>query len=292
MKLCGTLPVIPTPLRDNKVDYESLERLLAHLFPALEGCTILGGTGECASLTLPERLEVTRFVLANAPKDKAIVVGISHTSLPEMIALGQAAAEEGAAGVLVSAPYYFPNSFPMLCHFLQQLDAALEMPLVLYDNPYVTKTFLRTEELLRLAEACPHLRHVKITDLDLSKIPRLKAESDLGVFCGEDAVTFRSLLLGVDGSMIIVPSIFPRTFQEVVRLLAVGDRAGAFHLYCRRVLPLIHLLGLGEEIANAKAIFHYLGLFRTPEVRPPLLPASPERRQELILAYEECCAEG
>jgi dihydrodipicolinate synthase/N-acetylneuraminate lyase len=50
---------------------------------------------------------------------------------------------------------------------------------------------------------------VKVTDHDLDKITALKKSRNAAVFSGDDVVAFRSLLLGVDGSMIIAPSIFP-----------------------------------------------------------------------------------
>ena len=56
--LAGSLPVIPTPFYEGRIDYESLDRLLAFLQPHLEGYTIGGSTGESVSLTLEERIEL------------------------------------------------------------------------------------------------------------------------------------------------------------------------------------------------------------------------------------------
>jgi 4-hydroxy-tetrahydrodipicolinate synthase len=103
-------------------------------------------------------------------------------------------------------------------------------------------------------------------------------------------VAFRSLLLGCAGSMIIAPSVFPREYPEVCRLLAAGQTRDAYHLFARRILPFIHLFGLGDEIVNTKALFRHLGLFRSAETRLPLIPATEERVREVILAYEECLA--
>ena len=48
-----------------------------------------------------------------------------------------------------------------------------------------------------------------MTDHDLDKITALKKSWDVTVFSRDDVVAFRSLLLGVDGSMIMAPAVFP-----------------------------------------------------------------------------------
>ncbi len=287
-KLAGSLPVIPTPFYRGKVDFDSLLKLLDHLFPELEGYTLCGSTGEAVSLSLEERLEVMTFAARNTPPGKTIVVGLAHTDLNQMVLLAQRAEELGIAAGLVPCPYYFPNSFPMVRGFFQALDRAIGLEFVLYDNPLYTKTWLRTEELLTLLDSCAHLNAVKMTDHNLEKISALKRERDVAVFSGDDVVAFRSLLLGVDGSMIIAPAVFPAAYQKVVRSLREGEPKTALRLFSNQILPFIHLLGIGDEISTTKALFKHLGIFRSDEVRPPLLPTPPDRLKEILLAYDVC----
>jgi dihydrodipicolinate synthase/N-acetylneuraminate lyase len=112
LKISGSLPVIPTPFRDNRIDFDSLLRLFDHLFPELEGYTLCGSTGEAPSLTMDERMELMKFAARNTPSSKTIVVGLTHTSLEDMTRLARSAQELGIHAGLVPCPYYFPNSFP------------------------------------------------------------------------------------------------------------------------------------------------------------------------------------
>ncbi|MGH9327551.1 MAG: dihydrodipicolinate synthase family protein [Terriglobia bacterium] len=285
MRLGGSLPVVPTPFYKGRIDFESLLRLIHHLFPELEGFTLCGSTGESVSLSLAERIELMEFAMHHAPPGKAVVVGLTHTNLEEMIALARRAAKAGVRAGLVPCPYYFTNSFTMVLEFFKALDSASDLELVLYDNPVYTKTLLRTEDLFAILDACPHITGVKITDHDLGKITALKQNRDVAVFSGDDVVAFRSLLLGVDGSMIIAPAIFPASYQEVVGLVRIGNHEEALRMFSDEILPFIHLFGLGDEISNTKALFKEIGIFRSDEVRLPLLPASRERLKEIMLAY-------
>jgi 4-hydroxy-tetrahydrodipicolinate synthase len=287
VKLSGTLPVIPTPFHNGRIDYDSLLKLFDHLFPHVDGYTLSGSTGEAVSLAPEERKELMTFAAQNSPTGKTVVVGLTHTNLQEMIHLGRHAKILGIAAGLVPCPYYFPNSFAMVLEFFRALDRNLNLNWVFYDNPVYTKTWLRAEELLTLVDACEHLKAVKMTDHDLAKITSLK-QNRVSVFCGDDVIAFASLLRGVDGSMIIAPSVFPAAYQQTVHLLAEGNLPGALRLFSHRILPFIHLLGPGDEISCTKALFKHLGIFRSDELRPPLLPCSPERVHEIVMAYELC----
>jgi len=288
VKLSGSLPVIPTPFFKGQIDYDSLLKLFDHLFPALEGYTLCGSTGEAVSLSLEERLELMKFAARNTPPGKIIVMGLTHTNLEEMGVLARRAEELGVGAGLVPCPFYFPNSFPMVLEFFRALDRSSNLELVLYDNPLYTKTYLRADEIVTLIDACEHLKSVKMTDHDLDKITALKKMRDVQVFSGDDVVAFPSLLRGVDGSMIIAPAVFPAAYQKTVQLLHEGDKREALRVFSEQILPFIHLFGPGDEIPNTKALYKYLGIFRSDEVRLPLLPCPPGRLREVVLAYELC----
>jgi 4-hydroxy-tetrahydrodipicolinate synthase len=288
VKLRGSLPVIPTPFFNGKIDYDSLLKLFDHLFPDLEGYTLCGSTGESVSLSLDERLELIQFAAKNTPAGKRIVVGLTHTHLEEMVRLARRAEELGIHGGLVPCPFYFPNSFPMVLEFFKALDRSSALSLVLYDNPLYTKTFLRTQEIMTLTESCAHLKSVKMTDHDLQKIADLKKSGEVSVFSGDDVVAFRSLLLGVDGSMIVAPAVFPQAYQKVVRLVHKNDSNQALRIFSQQILPFIHLFGPGDEVSNTKALYKHLGIFRSEEVRLPLLPCPQARLKEVAMAYELC----
>jgi 4-hydroxy-tetrahydrodipicolinate synthase len=286
-KLGGTLPVIPTPFFRGGIDYDSLLRLFDHIFPELDGCTLGGSTGEGVSLSLQERLQLMKFAVRHAPAGKHIVVGLTHTNLEESKVLARAAAKLGCYAGLIPAPYYFPSHVGMVREFLVALDEASDLNLVFYDNPIYTKAWLSADEICSISKACKHLASLKLTDHDLDKISIVK-KNGISVFAGDDVTAFRSLLLGAEGSMIIAPAIFPLAYQQTVALLATGDKAEALRYYSAHVLPFIHLFGPGDEIAVTKSLYHHLGIFRSGELRLPLLPATKERLDEALLAYELC----
>jgi 4-hydroxy-tetrahydrodipicolinate synthase len=284
MAVRGILPVIPTPFSNGRFDAESFERFLDHLFPGCDGYTLLGSTGEAPSLSTDQRMEIAAKALELTPKDKTVVVGVSHTSSDEAVRLAQHAQEHGAAAVLCASPFYFQNTPEGLRRFFAKLDAALEIDLVLYDNPPATKTNLRAEDVIAWAGELEHLETLKLTDHDLSKVGKLQA-AGMNVLAGDDPILFRFLDAGVDGVMVIAPAIFPDEFRRVWDALQAGDAAAAMRGFAE-LLPFEHVFGIGDEIVTTKAMLQLMGIFTSDEVLPPLVPVDDQRRALLQLAYE------
>jgi 4-hydroxy-tetrahydrodipicolinate synthase len=285
MPVHGVLPVIPTPFRDGVFDRASFERFVEHLLPGVDGITLLGSTGEAPSMTIAQRLEIAEFALGLVPPGFQVVVGVSHTSAEESVALARHAQEHGAAGVLCSVPYYFANSADGVLRHLEPLDAALEVELVLYDNPVATKTTVPATWALDWAGALEHLTAVKLTDHDLTKIAIWRG-AGLSVFAGDDAILFRYLAAGVDGAMVIAPAVLPGSFREVWSRLGEGDVTGALDVFAAEIAPFVHLFGIGDEIATTKSLLGDIGVFASDELLPPLTGVDDGRRALLRRAYD------
>jgi 4-hydroxy-tetrahydrodipicolinate synthase len=280
----GLLPVIPTPFRDGRLDEGSLGRFLDHFLPWLDGYTLLGSTGEAPSLPTQDRMRIAEVAMGRTPPGKTVVIGVTHTSLADSVALARHAGRIGAQGVLCAAPYYFANTAGGVLRYLRGLDEALDVELVLYDNPAPSGFRLPAEVVCGWAGQLAHLHTVKLTDHDLGKIP-LWHEAGLKVLAGDDPIAFRFLAAGADGVMMIAPCIFPEAFRTVWDLVRGGDVSGAYEVFAARILPLIHVFGIGDEIATSKSVLQEMGLFSSAEVLPPLEFAAPDRSALVRLGY-------
>lgn len=285
MSISGVLPVIPTPFRDGAFDEASFQRLLDHMLPWVDGFTLAGSTGEAPSLTDDQRKQVVERAMAMTPEDKTVVVGVSHTSATASATLARHAQEHGARGVLCCSPYYFANSPDGILAHLAQVDAAIEIDLVLYDNPFTTKTPLRAEWVVSWAQELERLRSVKLTDHDLTKIA-IWREAGLTVLAGDDPILSQFLAHDVDGAMVIAPAVLPESFATAWRLVKGGDLDGGLQVLSTELAPFIHAFGIGDEIATTKALFAEIGIFDSGELLAPLQPVPAARVQQLRQAWE------
>src|SRR5262249_23468182 len=151
---------------------------------------------EAPSLPDEQRKQITAAAMAMTPPDKTVVVGVSHTSATASAELARHAQEHGARGVLCCSPYYFANSPDGIRAHLARIDAAIEIDLVLYDNPFTTKTPLQAEWVVEWSRELERLRSVKLTDHDLSKIAVWR-DAGLSVLAGDDPILSQFLAHGV-----------------------------------------------------------------------------------------------
>ncbi|NQX64231.1 dihydrodipicolinate synthase family protein [Paenibacillus qinlingensis] len=286
MSLRGNIPVIPTPFVDGNVFFKDFDRLIEHTANSLDGYVVCGSTGEAPALSKDERIQIVDYIVKKVPSGKEIVVGLGHTNIAEAVEIGKAAAHAGVKAALVPSPYYFPNSLDMVEEYVGKLANLTGLDIVFYDNPTTTGTRFTADELLHLAQTIPSVKAIKMTDHAFAKIRKLKEQSNLIVFGGDDIICFRAFEAGVDGNMIIAPIIYPKEFRDCWDLYCSGNRSESFKLYTEVILPFISMFGPGDEIPTSKALLYHLGIFSSPETRLPLINANERRIQEVMLGYE------
>jgi len=281
----GVLPVIPTPFSEGEFDADSFGAMLDRMLPSVDGYTLLGSTGEAPSMPVSERKAIVEQAIEMTPSEKAVVVGVTSACIGDAVELAEHAEDRGAAAVLCAAPFYFTNTPDGILGFLREIDSRIGVDLVLYDNPIATKTKLAAQDVVSWAEELEHLRAVKLTDHALDKVP-LWHDAGLDVIGGDDPILFRYLAVGVDGVMVIAPVILPVAFAEVWRLMRSDRPEAALEVFSAEILPVLHVLGIGDEIVTTKALLHEIGVFASPEVRLPLMPVDDARRSLLREAFD------
>ena len=106
----GVFPYLVSPVdAAGRVKAEVLEALVERLIEAgVHGLTPLGSTGEFAYLSLAQRLEVVRTVVAAARGRVPVVAGVASTSIADAADQARRMADLGADGILAIMEAYFP----------------------------------------------------------------------------------------------------------------------------------------------------------------------------------------
>jgi 4-hydroxy-tetrahydrodipicolinate synthase len=282
-RIVGLLPPLVTPFQDGSIDHASLERALDYLTGNVAGVLLGGSVGEVPSLTVDERSELLRAVARRREAGVFdLVVAIGDNSIENTRRLLDVAGEVGVDLVVVSLPNYFANSVAMLEQYLGAIAEMSPVELCLYDNPLANHTPLTVAQIATLAASVPRLTHVKVTDTALEKVAGLRAATDLVIHAGDDAVLWHQLARGVDGAMVALPMLYPERAAEIWRLVQEGEVEQAYAEY-RHVTDFIHVaLGAVDYVAVIKTVLHERGVIASPEVRLPLLPLPPQRRDEVL----------
>lgn len=129
-----------------------------------------GSIGEFASLTLEERERVLEETI-RAVDGRAMVLGhASATDRSSILRLAQHAARVGAAGVMVLLPYYYRLSDSEILDFFRWLDASIELPFLVYNNPGTTGMNISLQAVGALSEL-PWFAGLKEASPDCGALP-------------------------------------------------------------------------------------------------------------------------
>lgn len=276
--LAGVFPVLCTPFDElGAVDLGSLDRLADFVLASgASGLTVGGVASEVHKLADEERRAIVERVLARAgarPDGGAPVwVGSGHQSTELVIAHSLHAQRHGAAGVMVMPPFVARPSLAQLATFFRDLDAAIELPIMIQDAPLVSGLHLPADWLLAVAEQCPHVRAVKVeappTGPKIAELAR-RAGGRLALFGGLGGSNLAAELeRGAAGTL--PAAAFPELHVRIVGLSRAGrvGEAAALH---RRATPLIRFVAQSVEWGYhaVKRLLVRRGVIATAAVRRP-----------------------
>src|SRR3954451_16536176 len=276
----GLLAPIVTPFAaDGSVDLGALERLGAELLEAgASGLIALSTTGEPTALGGPARAAVVAAcarVCADHGAD--LIVGAGTNDTRTTIARHQALADvPGVVASLAVVPYYVrPAEAGIVAHF-QAVAERSPVPLITYNVPYRTGRGLGADALLELA-ATDNVAGLKqaVGALDADTLTVLAGKPEgFAVLGGDDAFTFPTTLMGGDGAISAAGHLCTERFVAMLAAGAAGDVATG-RPHAEALLALVGALFAEPSPAVIKALLHAEGRIPTPDVRLPLLNATP-----------------
>ena len=273
----GTATALITPfLKDGSVDEKTLRRIVD--FQEENGVDALvpcGSTGESATLSHDEHIDVIKIVVDQAKRTK-VIAGAGSNSTAEAIALSRCAQDVGADGVLSISPYYNKPTQEGIYRHYEAISGSIDIPLILYNVPGRTGSNITAETTLRLAEL-PGIAAIKEASGSIDQVQTILASrpKDFLVLSGDDGLTYPMMALGCDGTISVASNCFPKEVSEMIRLCRAGKYAEARGIHMR-MLPLFSALFVESNPIPIKYIMKTAG-FGTGAVRLPLtelMPAS------------------
>ena len=279
--LTGVFPAVTTPFdEDESIDHDQLAADARRLEAAgVDGIVPAGSTGESATLTHDEHVEVVETVVDAV--DVPVIAGTGSNNTEEALSLSRRAAAAGADALLLISPYYNkPEPAGMETHFRTIADA-IDLPQIVYNVPGRTGRSIDVETTVSLA-AHENVRGYKAASGDLgaiSEVVERTREEEFVVLSGDDALTLPVLSIGGSGTISVAANVEPeRTCRLVERALA--DDYATAREYHHELGPLFRALFVESNpipVKEAMAIRDY----GPARMRSPLSRLSEEHRAEL-----------
>lgn len=212
MDLGTILTAIVTPFDEQgAVNDEAFVALMRHLAEnGSDGFVVAASTGEAATLTDDEQLDLIALAVAECPPGKTIIAGTGTNDTRHAVYLTERATALGADAQISVTPYYNrPSPLGLKRHY-EAIAAATDKPIMLYNIPARTGTNIGPELLAELAQI-EHIDGVKQANPD-----ELQLIDGLAVYAGDDTSFAPTLDMGGAGGVLVASHIVGNEMRRMV----------------------------------------------------------------------------
>ena len=272
----------PTPIDPKGVFDPKAMRLLVDFLieGGIDGLFPLGTSGEFALFSREERRKVVETVVDQVNDRITVFAGVSDPSLENVRVMAKDALDAGADGITATTPYYFTTEGEALFGYFETIATNSELPLMVYNIPEWTHSFVPPGTIQRLAER-RLIVGMKYTEYNLLNLLQFLnvAGKQISVFTGSDAMTLTNLEFGGKGAIMgaanVAPGIASSIFDEFRR--GKLDLAREAQL---KLLPVIEAIGTGRFPAGLKEAMKLIGV-PVGGVKRPMQHLSAEEKERV-----------
>ena len=282
-----SLVALVTPMTaDEAIDLPAWQRLIEfHIVHGTAGVVVGGTTGESATLTEAELLQLVREAQAVAAGRLQVIAGAGLSSTAATVERVRALAPLRPDGLLVVTPAYVKPTQEGLFRHYAAVAAASDLPVILYNVPGRTGVDLLPTTVGRLA-ALPNIVALKEAVAGPARVRELRAAApDLAVLSGDDPTAREAILAGAVGVISVTANIAPRGMADMIAAARRGDAARAAELD-GRLAGLHTALFLEPNPIPAKWALARMGLMGEG-IRLPLTPLSPQVQPKVLSALQQ-----
>jgi 4-hydroxy-tetrahydrodipicolinate synthase len=271
----GAYTVCVTPFSGDgsRIDVGAFRRFLSwQLEVGVPGVIILGTTGEFLTVSDDERAELVETAVGHIAGRVPVLVGTMNAYTPRAVAYSRQAEELGADGLMILPPYYYTPTEDEIFRYYGAICAAVDLPIMLYNNPVTSNVDMSAALVARLAKAYENIRYIKESSQDIARVSEVieATEGVVSVYAGERPVG--SFLLGAIGYVNPYGNYIPRASSRMWELLEEGRIQDA-----RRVQRLIdamdHIIAAGHPTYGHQCYSKRLAAvagYPVGDVRPPI----------------------
>ncbi len=285
--LRGVFTALITPFRDGALDEAAFVKLVERqIAGGVHGLVPVGTTGETATLSHAEHRRVVELCVQTAAGRVPVIAGAGSNSTSEAIELAGHAKEIGADAVLAVTGYYNRPSQEGIYRHFAAMDAAVDIPILIYNVPSRTIVDLSNDLVERLAKL-PHVVGIKDATGDMSRVSlqRLTCGPDWMMLSGDDPTALGYVAHGGHGLISVTSNVAPEACAAFLNACLAGDWEVA-RGWQDRLVRLHKALFLDASPSPTKFALAQLGLC-SDETRLPIAPCADAVKPAVLAAMRE-----
>ncbi|MBS9760179.1 dihydrodipicolinate synthase family protein [Pseudomonas mosselii] len=257
---------------------QSIDRLIAGGSHAIAP---LGSTGEGAYLSDSEWQQVAQYSLERIAKRVPSIVSVSDLTTAGAVRRARFAQQHGADAVMVLPAAYWKLSEAEILQHYRAIGAAIDIPIMLYNNPATSGTDMPVELILRIVREVDNVTMVKESTGDIQRMHKLHllGEGQVPFYNGCNPLALEAFVAGATGWCTAAANLIPELNLRLYQAVQAGELEQAKALFYRQ-LPLLDFILKGGLPATIKAGLEMTGL-PVGEPRRPVFGLDAQGRGQL-----------
>ncbi|MEM2703797.1 MAG: dihydrodipicolinate synthase family protein [Candidatus Bathyarchaeia archaeon] len=220
----------------------------------------LGSTGEFYAVNFEEYKKIVDTVVDASNGKVPVIVGSAQAGTKLTIEYAKYAQDAGADGVQIVLPYYsIPSEEGLFLHY-KKICEAIDIGVVIYNNPDASKIYMKPHILRRLIEECDNIVAIKENTPFIPTLYKhvIVSGNKVPVYQGRGEWWYAATaLLGVKGFVSSYANFMPKICLD---LLEAGRQCNISKLkeYMELLRPLDEFIGyIGEKYGPSTTIMPY-----------------------------------
>lgn len=282
------IPMVTPFKEDQSLDVAKAKWLAEFLVESGRADTLIlcGTTGEFATMTFDERVELFRVIMDAVGDKIPLIAGVGCTSTPETIRLAQKAQEIGYETVMVITPYFNkPNQEQLYEHF-RLVAEAVDINVLLYNIPIFTGVNIDPATLSRLAKIDNIVAVKDEAELNPKQVTAYlnSTPDDFIIYNGDDTMILESYAQGggkrIGGVVSGASHLLGNRIREMIESFLSGEVQKAADIQ-RSIFPLLRVMGQNGRI-NPVALWKEAMKLGGLDAGVPRLPFSTGTKEEIM----------
>lgn len=276
----GCCTALITPFdKNNKVDFNEFKKIIDYQIRCgISALLFLGTTGEAATMTDNEKLEVVDFAVKYVNRRVKVLVGAGNNCTAKAIETARAYEKMGVDALLEVTPYYNKTSQTGLIAHFSAIANAVKTPIILYNVPSRTGINIEVDTIYELSKV-ENIVGIKQAISNINEVQRTTQIPNFAVYCGEDALNLAFLAAGADGFISVASNIAPKDVIKVYDNFKQGNLTAARETM-NNLLPLIKHLFIEVNPMPIKYAMNSSG-YQVGACRLPLVEVSNENKSKI-----------
>lgn len=279
----GAGVAIATPFKENyDVDYDQFGKLIDfQIDGGTDAIIVCGTTGESATMTEAEHVEVIRYCIDKVAGRVPVIAGTGSNDTRTAIFLTKEAEKAGADGGLLVTPYYNKATQNGLYQHYAKIAKETSLPLILYNVPSRTGCKIESATVAKMVKEIDNIIALKDATGDIGYTAQVMydTQGDLDLYSGNDDMIVPSMSLGGLGVISVLSNIAPKETHDICAYFAAGEIEKSRQLQLDN-LELIHALFCEVNPIPVKKALELMGMCG-PTLRSPLCEMEPAHAERL-----------